>query len=65
MGIIYKTCISCRERKVRGLFDKHKTYLDGFHVKCKRCSRVKDGSRRYRDTKFAQQQKMRWGHARI
>ena len=65
MAIIYKTCSLCKQKKVRGLFNKHHSYADGFNTKCKKCSRVKNGSKQYRDIVFARKQVKRWGHAKI
>jgi len=65
VAIIYKTCSLCRQKKVRGMFDKHKSYTDGFNIRCKKCSRVKNDSKKYRDIMFARKQKQNWGHARI
>lgn len=65
MAIIYRICSLCRERKVRGMFDRHKSYADGFNIMCKKCSRVRNGSKQYKDIEFARKQKMRWGHAKL
>ena len=65
MPIIYKICALCKEEKVRGCFDKHNSYPDGFNARCKKCARVKNNSNKYRDIIFARKQVMRYGHAKI
>ena len=64
-GIIYKVCALCKQKKVRGNFDKHNSYPDGFNARCKQCARVKNNSGKYRDIKFAKAQRMRYGHAKL
>jgi hypothetical protein len=64
-GIYYKVCTSCGEKKVRGCFDRNKSYISGFSSKCKQCSRPKKTTRIYRDKDFAKKQIMRYGHAKI
>ena len=65
MAIIYKTCTLCREEKPQGCFYKHPQFPDGFASRCKRCATVKNDSKKYKDTKFANAQIKRWGHAKL
>jgi hypothetical protein len=65
MGIVYKKCILCHQKKPRGCFNKHKSYKDGWNVRCKKCARIKNVKNRYVDVDFARKKVASYGYAKI